>query len=154
MGKLTKDQALAKIEELKKYIDDLDKKETKTVGVAIMSRFGGVKYQSTKSTIREAVSEARERRADLRDADLRGVNLRGVNLRGVDLSEADLRGANLRDADLYGADLRNTDLYGANLRNTDLSCAKFSGCDDLTSLKRSQLPDFLAALGFVIEEDK
>jgi len=154
MGRLTKDQALAKIEELKKYIDDLDKTKTETVGITIMSRFGRVQYQSTKSTIREAVSEAHERGADLSGADLSRANLRGVNLRCADLSEADLSRANLRGADLYGADLRNTDLYGANLRNTDLSCAKFSGCDDLTSLKRSQLPDFLAALGFVIEEDE
>jgi len=154
MGKLTKDEALAKIEELKKYVDDLDKKETETVGVAIMSTFGEVIYQSTKSTIREAVSEAHERGADLSGADLSGANLRGVNLRCADLSEADLSKANLRDADLYGADLCNTDLYRANLRNTNLSCAKFSGCDDLTLLKRSQLPDFLAALGFLIEEDE
>jgi len=174
MSKLTKDEALAKIEELKKYIDDQDKTKTKTVGITIMSRFGGVQYQSTKSTIREAVSEAHECNADLSganlhesdlsDADLRGANLSGADLSDADLSDADLsdadlRGANLSDADLSDADLSDADLRGANLSDADLggaelSCAKFFGRGGTNVLKRSQLPDFLAALGFVIEEDE
>jgi len=159
MSKLTKDEALAKIEELKKYIDDLDKKETKTVGVAIMSTFGEVKYQSTKSTIREAVSEAHECNADLSGANLHESDLSGIDLSGADLTNANLNETNLSDADLSDADLRGANLSGANLSDADLggaelSCAKFFGRGGTNVLKRSQLPDFLAALGFVIEEDE
>lgn len=119
MKKLTKEEALKKIEELKKYVDDQDVKETKTIGFAIKhwNNSAQVIYQSTKETQREAVLEAVE------------------------------SGANLHDADLSGADLR-----GADLRGAELNCAKFYGIGGTKPLKRSQLPDFLAALGFVIED--
>ena len=55
--------------------------------------------------------------------------------------------ANLRGADLHGADLYGADLYGAELCDV-----KFYGKGGTKKLKKSQLPDFLAALGFVIEE--
>jgi len=169
MSKLTKDEALAKIEELKKYINDLDKTKTETVGITIMSRFGGVQYQSTKSTIREAVIEAREWGVDLSGADLHESDLSRTNLSGTNLSDADLSNADLSRADLSYANLRGTnligtnlreanlsraDLYRADLRDAELNCAKFYGRGGTNVLKRSQLPDFLAALGFVIEEDK
>ena len=123
--------------------------EEKKVGIAINSRYGGIKFQSTKTTFKEAVIEGK---ADLSDANLRGANLRGANLRG-----ANLRGANLRDADLSGANLSDANLSGANLRDADLSgaelnCAKFYGRGGTKPLKRSQLPSFLGALGFIIEE--
>ena len=88
---ISKEQALAKIEELKNYVSELDKKkEEKVVGIAVMSRFSGIKFQSTKTTFKEAVVEGK---ANLRDADLRD--------------------ADLRDADLCGTDLRNTELQNA-----------------------------------------
>ena len=59
----------------------------------------------------------------------------------------DLRGANLREADLIRADL-----YGANLHGVELCNAKFYGRGGKQKLKKSQLPDFVAALGFIIEE--
>jgi uncharacterized protein YjbI with pentapeptide repeats len=188
MTKLTKEQALAKIEELKKYVDDVETKVEKSVGIAIKSRWAGatVVYQSTKTTMREAVVEAVEsgadlsgadlrdanlygadlRDADLRDADLRNANLRSAdlrsadlrsaNLRGADLCSANLRGAdlcsaNLRDADLRDANLRDADLRDANLRDAELQNAKFYGKGGTKVLKRSQLPDFVGALGFIIE---
>jgi hypothetical protein len=111
MSKMTKEEALKKIEELKKYVDEQPKEETKTLGVAIMSRWvsGKIVYQSTKSSVREAVIEAFNSGADLSDADLRGADLRGADLRDANLSDANLSDANLSDADLRGADLRGAD---------------------------------------------
>ena len=139
MVKLTKEQALEKIEELKKYVDGVDTKVKKTVGVAIKSRYRseGVIYQSTKTILKGAVEEAVQSGADLRDADL---------------SDADLRDADLSDADLSGADLRGADLYGADLSGAKLQDAKFYGQGGEVPLTRSQLPDFLAALGFILED--
>ena len=130
--KLTKQQALDKIEELKKYVQDEEQKEEKKVGIAINSIFGSLRFQSTKTTIKKAVVEAIES-----SADLRGADLRGTNLRGADLCDADLCDANLRSADLRGAELCR---------------AKFYGKGGTKPLKKSQLPDFLAALGFIIED--
>ena len=127
---ITKEEALKKIEELKQFVEQEDAKtETKTLGVAIRSRFasGEIIYQSSKSTIREAVIEALAS---------------GSKLRG-----SDLRGSNLSDCDLSDCDLSDCDLRGSELQN-----AKFYGRGGTSVLKRSQLPDFLAALGFVIED--
>jgi uncharacterized protein YjbI with pentapeptide repeats len=163
MTKLTKEQALAKIEELKKYVDDVETKVEKSVGIAIKSGWADatVVYQSTKTTMREAVVEAVEsranlsgadlRNADLCGADLRGANLRDADLRRADLCDADLRDADLRRADLSGADLCNANLRGADLCNAELQNAKFYGKGGTKVLKRSQLPDFVGALGFIIE---
>ena len=135
MVKLTKEQALEKIEELKKYVDEVDTKVKKTIGVAIKSRYVGmdVIYQSTKTTPKGAVEEAVQSGADLSGADLSGANLSGADLRGANLS-----GANLSGADLSGAELQN---------------AKFYGKGGTIRLTRSQLPDFLAALGFILEDE-
>ena len=119
MSKLTKEQALAKIEELKKYVDQVDVETDKPIGIAIKSRFdGSIIYQSTKPTLKEAVVEAVEK-----DANLRGTNLSGA------------------------------DLCGADLRDAELQNAKFYGKGGAKELKRSQLVDFLHALGFNIVED-
>ena len=129
MSKITKEQVLENLEEVKKYINEAEseKKEEKEVGITINSRFGGVKFLSTKTTFREAVIEGK------------------ANLYG-----ADLYGANLRDADLYGADLRGADLYGANLYGAELCNAKFYGKGGTKKLTKKQLPDFLNALGFQV----
>ena len=194
--KLTKGQALAKIEELKKYVEaeEVETKE-KTVGIAIMSRWAGGKivFQSSKSTMKEAVVEAVKsganlyganlheadlsgadlyeadlheadlRRANLYEADLSGANLHEADLSGADLyeadlHEADLRRANLNEADLRGANLRGAnlneaDLSGADLHGADLQSAKFYGTTDNPQiLKQNQVTDFLAALGFKVED--
>lgn len=57
------------------------------------------------------------------------------------------------DANLCDANLRGADLCDANLLGAELASAKFYGKGGEQKLNRSQLPDFLAALGFVIEED-
>ena len=101
----------------------------KVVGIAINSRFGGIKFQSTKTTFKEAVVEGK---ANLYCANLRGANLNGANLRDADLSDA-----NLRDANLSGAEMQNVKFYGRG---------------GTKPLKRSQLPSFLSALGFIIED--
>ena len=85
--------------------------------IVINTIFGGIKFQSTKTTLREAILEKYSSDADLS----------GANLRGADLSDADLSDAELMSAKFYGR--------GGN-----------------KPLKRSQLPDFLGALGFIIEE--
>jgi len=182
MRKLTKEQALAKIEELKKYVDQVDVETDKPI--AINSRYdGSIIYRSTKPTLKEAVVEAVGKGADLSganligadligadlsdaylcdanlsdadlsdaylcDANLSDANLVGANLSGANLSDADLSGANLIGADLIGADL-----IGADLRNAELQNAKFYGKGGAKELKRSQLVDFLHALGFNIVED-
>src|ERR1035437_4056437 len=98
---MNKEQALAKIEELKKFVADIDKKkEEKVLGIAIMSRYGGIKFQSTKTTFKEAVIEGK---ANLYDANLYDANLCDANLCDADLRGANLRGANLCDANLYDA---------------------------------------------------
>ena len=61
------------------------------------------------------------------------------------IRDAYLSKANLREADLSGSDLS-----GANLREAELMSAKFYGKGGTKQLKKSQLPDFLGALGFVI----
>ena len=148
-----------------------NKKEEKVVGIAIRARWTeNIIFQSTKTILKDAVIErlasdadlcgADLSGADLSDADLSGANLSGANLsganlRGADLSDADLSDADLSDADLSGANLRGANLHGANLygadlRDVELTNAKFYGRGGTKELKRSQLPDFLGALGFVI----
>ena len=124
---ITKEQVILNLEEVKKYVseieEDKNKKETKKINIQIKNRFtGSIILESEKTTWKEAVEEAKAN--------------------GISMREADLYGANLRGANLYGADL-----YGAELCN-----AKFYGKGGTKKLKKSQLPDFLAALGFVIEE--
>ena len=143
--KITKEKALAKIEELKKYVAEEDaKKEEKVIGIAIRNKWTGeIIFQSTKTTYQEAIIEKGD--ADLCDADLRGANLCDANLRGANLYGANLCGANLCDANLRGADLCDADLRDAEMMNV-----KFYGKGGTKKLKRAQLPDFLAALGFIV----
>ena len=129
---MNKEQALEKIKELKKFVSDIDnKKEVKVIGIAIKNRFtGSIIFQSTKTTYKEAIIE------------------KG----GANLSDADLSGADLRDADLSGANLSDANLRDADLRDAELNSAKFYGRGGTKKLTKAQLPDFLAALGFIIEE--
>jgi uncharacterized protein YjbI with pentapeptide repeats len=95
--------------------------------------------------------------ADLCSANLSNANLRNANLRGADLCDADLCNADLCNANLSGADLCSTNLSGAdlcsaNLSDTEMQNVKFYGKGGSKILKKSQLPAFLLALGFVIEE--
>jgi uncharacterized protein DUF5758/pentapeptide repeat protein len=52
-------------------------------------------HSDTAQNIREAMTEALRKGADLSGADLSGANLSGANLRSANLSGADLRSANL-----------------------------------------------------------
>ena len=92
--KLTKQQVLENIEDVKRYIQEAEtKKEEKVIGIAIKNRFtGDIIFQSTKTTYKEAVEEA----------NLSGANLSGADLRGAHLSEAHLSGAELNCAKFYG----------------------------------------------------
>ena len=88
--KLTKQGALKKIEELKKYVSD---EETKEKGYIIRNRYDESEiYVSTKDNVRDAVIEAIESKANLTEA----------NLTEADLTEADLTEAELNCAKFYG----------------------------------------------------
>ncbi len=159
---MTKQEALDKIEELKQYVDEVDnKKEEKVVGLAIKNRFTGeIIFQSTKTTYKEAIKEkgnadlycANLCNADLCDADLRGADLCNADLRGADLRGADLCGADLCNADLCDADLCDANLCNADLRGAELQSVKFYGKGGTKKLTKAQLPDFLNALGFQVED--
>ena len=120
MTKLTKAEALAKIEELKKYVADEEAKEAKPK-TTIYKMNGDVLYESDKPTIKEALEEA-------------------VN-----------QGANLREANLWEANLQEADLRGADLGGAELCNAKFYGKGGHQKLTKEQVPHFLAALGFEVE---
>jgi uncharacterized protein YjbI with pentapeptide repeats len=163
MSNITKEQVLNNLEEVKKYIAEVEsKKEEKVVGIRIETRLGNLIFQSTKATMKEAVLERLASSTNLRDANLRNANLSGADLCDADLCGADLRDANLRDANLYGADLSDADLCGADLRNANLSgadlCgaelayAKFYGRGGTKVIKKENLAGFLGALGFVLED--
>ena len=94
--KLTKQEALDKIEELKKYVENEDKSK-KEIRFQIKTWGGTVLFESTKTTQRKAILEAVES-----GASLSGANLRDASLSGADLSGADLRGAELQNAKFYG----------------------------------------------------
>ena len=125
---ITKQQVLENLSQVKTFIDEIDnKKEEKTVGIAIKNRWTcEVIFQSTKTTYKEAVEE---RKADLRGADLRGADLHDANLHDANLCDADLHDANLRGADLRGANLCGADLCGANLHDANLCCADLRGAN-------------------------
>ena len=143
MTKITKQQVLENLEDIKKFIaeEEQEKKEKKVVGIAIKNRFtGSIIFQSTKTIFKEAVLERLASDTNLRDADLSGSNLSGSNLSGSNLSDADLSGSNLSDADLSGS----------NLSGAELNNAKFYGRGGTKELTKAQLPAFLGALGFII----
>jgi len=169
---MKKQDVLNNLDQVKQWVNEVEnKKEEKVLGIAIKNRFTGeIIFQSTKTTYKEAIEEKGDNNlsganlsgADLREANLSGANLREANLREADLCranlyEANLREANLREANLRGANLREANLYEANLCRANLSGAelqnaKFYGKGGTQKLKRSQLTDFLNALGFQIDD--
>ena len=134
--KLTKEQVLENLDDVKKFIQEAecDKEETKSgVKLEIKSWSGRVCFSSTKATIREAVIEAVES--------------------GADLSEADLSGADLSEADLSRANLSRADLSEADLSRAEMQNVKFYGkTSNPKLLEQNQVDDFLAALGFKINK--
>ena len=174
MTKITKEQVLENLEDVKKYVNEAESEaENEVEGIAIKNRWTEeIIFQSTKTTLGEAVEEAVENYAnlhyaDLCDADLYGFDLREANLREANLSGADLRyatldeanllfanlykanlsDANLCNANLYGADLRDANLGGDNLQNV-----KFYGEGGFTRIEKSQVEDLLEALGISVNK--
>ena len=143
--KITKDQVLENLEEVRKYVAEADSaKETKTVCIEVKNRLTGeVKFTSEKTTLKEACIYNK--------ATLYEATLYGADLSGADLSGADLSGANLSGANLSGADLREADLSGADLSGAELHNAKFYGRGGHVKIKKENLDGFLGALGFEIE---
>ena len=79
--KMTKEKALEKIEELKKYVNEVDTK--KEVKIEIKNRWtGDILFSSTKETIREAVIEAVAKGANLEGADLKGADFYNTKFYG------------------------------------------------------------------------
>jgi hypothetical protein len=85
--KITKQQVLDNLDDVKKYVEEIENKtEEKKIGIEIKNRFtGNVIFTSTKTTFKEAVEEGK--------ANLSGADLRGADLYGADLSEAELQNA-------------------------------------------------------------
>ena len=75
-----------------------------------------------------------------------------ANLSKADLSGADLSKADLSEADLSGAYLPGADLSGAYLSNCEMYHALFFGKGGTTKITTKQLPDFLKALGVIVED--
>ena len=160
MTKITKEQVLENLEDVKKYVNEA---ESEVEGIAIKNRWtGDTIFQSTKTILKEAVEEAVGNGADLYKADLSGADLSGADLREAylryaNLSEANLSEANLSEAYLsganfYKADLCEVNLRGATLRGADLQNAKFYGKGGTTKIKKSQTEDFFKALGIIVNE--
>ena len=122
---------------IKDQVEKDDLKEKQEVGLEIKSYLGSVLFKSSKTTFKEAVEEAVERGANLRDADLIGANLRDANLGDAYLSGANLSGADLSDANLSGADFYHTKFYGKG---------------GTTKIKKNQVNDFFKALGVIVNE--
>jgi len=157
---------------LKSQIDEKEGKEKTKKKFEIKNRFtGNVIYESEKTTYKDALEEAVIRGANLKgadlrdaylqDADLKGADLQDAYLKGADLQDADLKGAYLKGADLQGADLRGANLKGADLQGADLRGANLQGADfyktlfygkgGTTKINKSQVNDFLTALGITVE---
>ena len=90
MTKITKEDVLNDLENVKKYIQEAETAEKKKVVIEIKNRFTGeVKSTSEKTTIKEACVDNK-----------------------ANLYEANLYEANLSGADLSGAELQNVKFYG------------------------------------------
>ena len=78
---ITKNEVLENLEQVAKaYINEINnKKEEKVMGIAIMNKYGGIRFQSTKTTFKEAVEEGK-------------ANLRGANLNNAELNYAKFYG--------------------------------------------------------------
>ena len=109
-------------ETYEKIKDQLKEKAEEKGGVKILDEGGEALFISTKDNLKEAVEEAVDGEANLREADLREANLGGA------------------------------DLWGANLRGAELENAKFYGKGGTVKLKKDQVEDFLNALGFQVED--
>ena len=142
---------------LKSQIDEKEGKEKTKKKFEIKNRFtGNVIYESEKTTYKDALEEAVIRGANLKGADLRDAYLQDADLKGADLQDAYLKGADLQDADLKGAylkgaDLQGADLRGANLQGADFYKTLFYGKGGTTKINKSQVNDFLTALGITVE---
>ncbi len=148
-------------EKIKDVVQKEGDKEKKKAKIEIKTIGGSLLWESEKETLKEAVEEAVSKDANLRGANLRGANLRGTNLgdanlEGAYLGDVNLEGANLRGANLRGANLRDADLGGTNLRDAYLEGADFYhtklyGKGGTTKITKKQIPDFLIALGVIVE---
>ena len=109
-------------------------------------------FTSTKQTIREAVQEAVSKGVSLEHADLSNADLYKADLSHADLYNADLSNADLSNANLAYADLSNANLSNANLAYANLYKTTFYGKGGTQKLSKEQVPVFLKALGFIIED--
>ena len=135
------------IELTEEEVQEIVKQNSKPKGVEIKRWDNGeVIFASTKQTMKEAVEEAVNEGVSLSYANLFDTNLPNTNLSRVNLHNADLR-----NADLYNAHLQNANLYNAKLYHADLHNANFYGKGGTQKLTKEQVPDFLKALGFIIE---
>lgn len=135
------------------YVEKIseDVKEKEVQKLEIPDRLtGNIIWTSEKTTMKEAVVEANLAGANLAGASLAGADLAEASLAGANLAEANLEGANLAGANLAEANLAGANLEGADLAGADLMNTKFYGKGGSTKINKSQIPDFLKALGVVV----
>jgi len=142
---ITKNEVLDNLEEVKKYVSEI---ETKKEGIAILNRYNDeVIFQSTKTTMKEAVEEAVEKSANLKYANLKYANLESADLKYANLKYANLKYANLKYANLEGAYLESANLEDANLESANLENAKTTYCTiNFSSSEREQAEQFIKGL--------
>ncbi len=81
------------------------------------------------TALRDALSEAAQRKERITERDLSGADLSNLELDGLDLSGVLLNGADLSGTSLAGASLVGASLARANLNAADLSGAKLTGAN-------------------------
>ena len=132
---ITKNEVLDNLEEVKKYVSEI---ETKKEGIAILNRHNDeVIFQSTKTTMKEAVEEAVEKSANLKSANLKYANLKDANLEYANLESANFKGANLEYANFKGANFEN-----ANLKDAKTTCCTVN----FSSSEKEQAEQFIKGL--------
>ena len=89
-------------------------KTKKVKGIKIVSRYNPEKviFQSSKTTMKEAVEEAIKDNVCLSGSDFKDCDLRGSDLRDCDFRNSDFSFCDLRDCDLSSCDLRDCETSG------------------------------------------
>lgn len=83
---LTKKEVLENLDQVKDWINQSEEEKSKGCFVIKHRDNNATIFQTTKTTMREAVEEAVSKGVLLEGANLKGANLEGANLEGANLS--------------------------------------------------------------------
>lgn len=113
------------------FASDLERAEALAIGVtsAVSHHAPAPDRARTSTALRDALSEAAQRKERIAERDLSGADLSNLELDGLDLSGVLLNGADLSGTSLAGASLAGASLARANLNAADLSGAKLTGAN-------------------------